>query len=477
MGQQVRTSCSYAVLLFACFNVCAPVDAQEGPAVEGTECTSWSADLDQNGRIQDTGNCLYGQRAIGFAGNGTCPRGNTRGNTSYTCECISQAEANGGDENFKKMNRKFVRKRQVRRAGWVFFGFACLIGIQIAVWCMEPKVGDEQTLAGLQVWLVVVLLMIIIFLACGYSNRNAFDVRETPFVIGCGTRADRSIYGSDSMLPASNGLPTPPPGISGATIAGVVICCVLVIPYLVKTAKSINHKRRIALREKHPTDTWVLEGDSDFERALYLHNKLRERHDAPPLEWDDELAEYAERAAKENETMGRMNHCFLEKDGDCARMGQNLAWCSMGIDAVSSTEMWYSEVDNPGYDYKRHGFSMGTGHFTQVVWKGTRKIGMAVSPNGCFVAANYFPPGNSAQSFSGNVLPRGVDPSNGDSDTQKTKPCTSTAGVVMIRIDGLDGGETTTDQAPAGKPATTSRPVIEFDSYSQDNDTIGLFTI
>ena len=60
------------------------------------------------------------------------------------------------------------------------------------------------------------------------------------------------------------------------------------------------------------------------------------------------------------------------------------------------------------YDFKRGGHQPGTGHFTQVVWKDTRELGMAraKSKNGSvYVVARYRPAGNNVSSFDGNVLP------------------------------------------------------------------------
>lgn len=31
---------------------------------------------------------------------------------------------------------------------------------------------------------------------------------------------------------------------------------------------------------------------------------------------------------------------------------------------------WYNEINEPGYDFAKATFTGGTGHFTQVVWKG-----------------------------------------------------------------------------------------------------------
>lgn len=67
--------------------------------------------------------------------------------------------------------------------------------------------------------------------------------------------------------------------------------------------------------------------------------------------------------------------------------------------------MWYDEVTNPGYDFENPGFDSGTGHFTQVVWKGSTKLGCGVS--GVYVVCRYCETaGNMEGAFPENVLPK-----------------------------------------------------------------------
>ena len=64
---------------------------------------------------------------------------------------------------------------------------------------------------------------------------------------------------------------------------------------------------------------------------------------------------------------------------------------------ISNSLKWYNEIDDPGYDYNSPGFSMGTGHFTQVVWVKSTELGMghATSQSGSvYTVARYSPPGN-----------------------------------------------------------------------------------
>lgn len=72
-----------------------------------------------------------------------------------------------------------------------------------------------------------------------------------------------------------------------------------------------------------------------------------------------------------------------------------------GFEPVKS---WYDEVSM--YNFNSHGFSSGTGHFTQVVWRGSKKLGVAKVENNkgqVFVVANYDPPGNYQGQFEQNV--------------------------------------------------------------------------
>ena len=67
---------------------------------------------------------------------------------------------------------------------------------------------------------------------------------------------------------------------------------------------------------------------------------------------------------------------------------------------------WYDEVDR--YNYNNPGFSGATGHFTQVVWKDTKKLGCAISNcpgQGDIYVCHYDPAGNYAGQFEENVLP------------------------------------------------------------------------
>ena len=68
---------------------------------------------------------------------------------------------------------------------------------------------------------------------------------------------------------------------------------------------------------------------------------------------------------------------------------------------------WCESNEFGDYDFDNPGFKSGTGHFTQLVWKGSKKIGCGAacnSKNKCYVTCNYYPAGNYIGQFDKNVF-------------------------------------------------------------------------
>ncbi|XP_072528472.1 GLI pathogenesis-related 2 [Salminus brasiliensis] len=145
--------------------------------------------------------------------------------------------------------------------------------------------------------------------------------------------------------------------------------------------------------------------DTGFEREfLQTHNTYRNQHGAPPLTINRDLCQSAQKWAEHLLSIKTLKH----SNGDC---GENLyyAWSSKpkkltGREAVDS---WYSEIKD--YRFNKPGFTSGTGHFTQVVWKDTKEVGYGVATDGSaiFVVGQYSPAGNITNPgyFAKNVLP------------------------------------------------------------------------
>ena len=64
--------------------------------------------------------------------------------------------------------------------------------------------------------------------------------------------------------------------------------------------------------------------------------------------------------------------------------------------------------ESSDYDFEKGAFSTKTGHFTQLVWKSSKKLGVGAaqaSESGAwYVVCNYFPPGNVRGEFLNNVF-------------------------------------------------------------------------
>ena len=91
------------------------------------------------------------------------------------------------------------------------------------------------------------------------------------------------------------------------------------------------------------------------------------------------------------------------------KYGENIysSWSSTrakirGGDAVDS---WYKETDQ--HTFGEEARSMNTGHFTQVVWAASLRlgVGLAQKEGKVIVVANYDPPGNCRGRYVENVPP------------------------------------------------------------------------
>jgi uncharacterized protein YkwD len=139
---------------------------------------------------------------------------------------------------------------------------------------------------------------------------------------------------------------------------------------------------------------------TDFgKNVLDRHNYYRRMHGVPDVKWSSVIQKYAQEWAEKLAAEDRMYHRQPNK------YGENIYWYSGGdSDGTDAVNAWYSEIKN--YNYAMPVFSMTTGHFTQVVWKGTTEIGCgkARSKSGnIYVVCNYSPPGNYRGQFKSNV--------------------------------------------------------------------------
>ncbi|KAF4518471.1 hypothetical protein B566_EDAN006476 [Ephemera danica] len=143
--------------------------------------------------------------------------------------------------------------------------------------------------------------------------------------------------------------------------------------------------------------------------CLRAHNEYRVKHGVPPLRLNKKLCRHSADWAKRLASRGHLEH---RQNSD---YGENIfcSWSSSPGHQVTGrepVENWYSEIkDHP---FGREPKNLKSGHFSQVVWRDSRELGVAVAMSRSgqiFVVANYLPPGNFIGSFSENVPPLGLD--------------------------------------------------------------------
>ncbi len=164
----------------------------------------------------------------------------------------------------------------------------------------------------------------------------------------------------------------------------------------------------------------------DNMQWVNAHNTYRAAHNAPPVTCSDELARSAERWA---------SACPSGHSGGI--YGENIAWATYDMTPKDVVKLWYDEISE--YDFANPGFSHETGHFTQVVWKATTRIGCA-HVEGCgnwqhTWVCEYSPAGNIVGQFAQNVLPAN---NTGTTGSQCDNNNTWDGATYILTLRGID---------------------------------------
>ena len=137
---------------------------------------------------------------------------------------------------------------------------------------------------------------------------------------------------------------------------------------------------------------------------LTRHNEYRSQHQVDKLVRNSAIETIAQSYSEKLAASGAFEHSGNKFNGNS--LGENL-YKNYGstVDGTSPVDLWYDEVEQ--YDFNNQGFSMETGHFTQVVWKGSKNLGCGFAcGKGCVVTCNYYPAGNYLGQFESNVFPK-----------------------------------------------------------------------
>ncbi|CAL5199364.1 unnamed protein product [Lathyrus oleraceus] len=128
---------------------------------------------------------------------------------------------------------------------------------------------------------------------------------------------------------------------------------------------------------------------------LFRHNIVRSYKWELPLTWDFQLEQYARWWASQRKPDCKVEHSFPENG---FKLGENIYWGS-GSDWTPSDAVKAWADEEKYYTYVTNSCVSGQmcGHYTQIVWKSTRRIGCArvVCDDGdVFMTCNYDPVGN-----------------------------------------------------------------------------------
>lgn len=143
------------------------------------------------------------------------------------------------------------------------------------------------------------------------------------------------------------------------------------------------------------------------EGVLARHNALRAKHgDTPAMELDQDLIKAAQAWSESQLAKAQMEHAT--SDGT---FGENLAYSMSSSQDfrtdfdTTATQRWYDEIKD--FDFSKPAWNEKTGHFTQVVWKASTKLGCGTASDGpnVYVTCRYSPAGNMMGAFPDNVLP------------------------------------------------------------------------
>jgi len=152
------------------------------------------------------------------------------------------------------------------------------------------------------------------------------------------------------------------------------------------------------------------------KNILENHNYHRKKHQVDSLVRFSDLETISQSYTEKMASTGNFAHSNNKYNGDY--MGENLYMSYGSITGTDASEMWYDEVKK--YDFNNQGFSMSTGHFTQLVWKGSKQLGCGASCSnyGCYITCNYYPAGNYQGQFNSNVFPLKEESDSGESEKQ-----------------------------------------------------------
>jgi pathogenesis-related protein 1 len=175
------------------------------------------------------------------------------------------------------------------------------------------------------------------------------------------------------------------------------------LSFLIATLLASPAAAQTALPAAHPSQLTA----GEMRVFLDRHNEARAAVGVPPLVWSATLADFAQTWADEIARTGKFEHRPAEGEFANLHYGENLAvGFGPGYGAAMAADHWRAEENEyvsgtPVPELPEDFALFKAGHYTQMVWRETRSVGVgkAVIQTGDMAGwtvfvANYDPPGN-----------------------------------------------------------------------------------
>jgi uncharacterized protein YkwD len=147
-------------------------------------------------------------------------------------------------------------------------------------------------------------------------------------------------------------------------------------------------------------------GNNDEPGALMgvtaAHNQARAAKGVPDLVWDPALAAvaqaWADQCIDNASPIGLIDHNAGRSDDYPGYVGENIYGSGGNATGPDAVALWVAEEAD--YDYDNNSCSGVCGHYTQVVWRASERLGCGLKncpglTYGSSVVCNYSPGGNS----------------------------------------------------------------------------------
>mmetsp|Transcript_34257 Transcript_34257/g.86627 ORF Transcript_34257/g.86627 Transcript_34257/m.86627 type:complete len:500 (-) Transcript_34257:315-1814(-) len=143
----------------------------------------------------------------------------------------------------------------------------------------------------------------------------------------------------------------------------------------------------------------ALDNATSMQEILDRHNKYRCLHGAPPMSWNDEIAQNAQAWA--TSTLGEMQQSPWHRRSHISGfwgLGENLA---QGVTNASAVDAWYDEIVHTRHGLVDDSSAVSAWNYTQIVWRSSTSLGCGVYDQ--LLVCQYGPIGNVAGMFSSEV--------------------------------------------------------------------------